>query len=557
MKRIIVIGWDGATWDVLRPLMSKGIMKNLSSLCKEGFASKLESTIPPVTAAAWTSFMTGKKPSKHGIFDFRGFDSRERKDYLANHSFCKSLTLWEILSKHKKKSIVLNLPLLYPPPNIDGIITFGFDIPSSACAFAFPETIDSEIKKRWPNYSPSMRLFDCNFSKVDSWVEKYLDSAIDSVKLRSQIAVSFGKEKDWDLLLVHFQELDYLQHFIWKRIQRFLNGEVEGLSRQLVGFFKVLDEKLGELIRAFQDEETTFMLISDHGFGSNPGTIFPNVILKENNYLFQTGKSAKSFMKKISRMKESVKIHFLHTKNPLGTIFKNSIEFLDSIKIRFFPSSLPDLWIDTQNKALSLKRLNVDWSRTKAIMAMGDTYGFVYINPLVVKDDQAYRKIIIDLKSLFRDKKDPYYFAPLFEDILTFKEAYGEEKCDGTCPDLILIPREGCSVFIDAPTRIYYEHGSTEGYHRKNGIFVLKGHKVKKISSDFLPKLIDIFPTILALFNIEIPNDIDGSVLENIFEEKIDFRISNFGSQKEARVKAYSDQESDEISQKLKSLGYL
>src|ERR1051325_356488 len=68
--KIILFGLDSATWDLVRPWCSQGLLPNLSRLVQNGVSGNLESVLPPITPPAWTSFSTGKNPGKHGIFYF-------------------------------------------------------------------------------------------------------------------------------------------------------------------------------------------------------------------------------------------------------------------------------------------------------------------------------------------------------------------------------------------------------------------------------------------------------------------------------------------------------
>src|SRR6266446_4925190 len=115
VEKIFLISLDGATYDVLRPLAEQGCIPNLQRMLREGLATELESVVPPVTAPAWTSFMTGKTPSKHGIFDFTRFDMQDYSWAVNNAQHIRSKTLWQILSEKGKRVIVLNLPYTYPP----------------------------------------------------------------------------------------------------------------------------------------------------------------------------------------------------------------------------------------------------------------------------------------------------------------------------------------------------------------------------------------------------------------------------------------------------------
>src|SRR2546423_10891839 len=93
--KAVIIGLDAATWALIRPWMAEGGMPNLARLMNAGVSGKLESILPPITPPAWTSFMTGKNPGKHGIFNFveAAVDSYEM-DY-ANGGSRPSVPGWE------------------------------------------------------------------------------------------------------------------------------------------------------------------------------------------------------------------------------------------------------------------------------------------------------------------------------------------------------------------------------------------------------------------------------------------------------------------------------
>ena len=78
-KRVVVIGWDGATWDLIDPWIKEGKLPFLGSLKESGAFGLLQSTTPHLTPPAWTSIFTGVNPGKHGIFDF--FELERYKKY--------------------------------------------------------------------------------------------------------------------------------------------------------------------------------------------------------------------------------------------------------------------------------------------------------------------------------------------------------------------------------------------------------------------------------------------------------------------------------------------
>lgn len=67
MKKVIVIGIDGSTFDIIFPLISMGKLPNLKRIINNGTYSILNSIIPPISPCAWSSFITGKNPGKHGF----------------------------------------------------------------------------------------------------------------------------------------------------------------------------------------------------------------------------------------------------------------------------------------------------------------------------------------------------------------------------------------------------------------------------------------------------------------------------------------------------------
>src|SRR5437667_7688229 len=70
MRRVFLTCWDAATFDLIRPWIAEGTLPNLARVMACGAHGPLRSTIPPWSFQAWSSFLTGKNPGKHGIFDF-------------------------------------------------------------------------------------------------------------------------------------------------------------------------------------------------------------------------------------------------------------------------------------------------------------------------------------------------------------------------------------------------------------------------------------------------------------------------------------------------------
>ncbi len=114
MRKLLIIGLDGATWDVLMPLIRNNRLPIFKKLVKNGSYGILESTIPPVTGAAWLSLATGKTPGKTGVIDFLNRKDRSYKLYPTSSADFKGRSFWDYLSKANKKVGIFNYPCYFP-----------------------------------------------------------------------------------------------------------------------------------------------------------------------------------------------------------------------------------------------------------------------------------------------------------------------------------------------------------------------------------------------------------------------------------------------------------
>ena len=102
-NKLLVIGLDGASFNVLDPLIEKGYLPNIASLIAGGTRADLTTTFPPITAVAWSSFMTGKNPGKHGIFEFVRRDHHSNRELAVNASFRQGRAIWDLLGDAGKR----------------------------------------------------------------------------------------------------------------------------------------------------------------------------------------------------------------------------------------------------------------------------------------------------------------------------------------------------------------------------------------------------------------------------------------------------------------------
>ena len=112
--KVFVLGLDGATWDVLEPLIQDGLLPNLARLRKQGAWGALRSVFPPLWPVAWTGVMTGKNSGKHGIFEFLEHGMIPFEVESIRRAAIQMELLWEIASRYGKRTVVGGMPISYP-----------------------------------------------------------------------------------------------------------------------------------------------------------------------------------------------------------------------------------------------------------------------------------------------------------------------------------------------------------------------------------------------------------------------------------------------------------
>ena len=127
---LLIIGFDGATFDLIKPWARDGYLPHLAGLMREGVTADLASTLPPVTSPAWPTFMTGTNPGKHGVFDF--IQPHGENFTLVNSTRIRQPTLWRRLSDVGYRVGVLNVPVTYPPQEVNGFMVTDILSPRNA-----------------------------------------------------------------------------------------------------------------------------------------------------------------------------------------------------------------------------------------------------------------------------------------------------------------------------------------------------------------------------------------------------------------------------------------
>ena len=538
-NKALIIGIDGATFDVINPLASAGRLPNLSGLMRKGSYGDLRSTIPCLSPTAWTSLMTGTHPAKHGILDFFG---RNRNDYGAiffNASYRKMDTIWSMAGRMGRKVIVINVPMTYPPEKVNGVMIAGMDTPYGCSNFMHPETLKNELDKAIGGYKLEKGGIRNVMGNTDS------RKIFDILENRFAVTKYLMKSRDWDLFMVVFEATDRVQHNFWDNVKTGRESADENLVAKV---YEDIDKKIGEIVKSL-DDNVTVVVMSDHGFGPIEKAVRLNLWLAERGYLAFDGNFKPG--------------------NSLWSHVKESI--LNKVK-RLVPNAL-----NPKRSSHSYQILpGIDWGKTRAYAFGG--MGNIFINLKgrermgVVEPGKEYESLREELMRELTALKDPENSRKIISKAYRREEAYGQGFSEDA-PDILLEWSYGYSFIgekerhvlrIDSKKdRGFFSLHRWRGNHLPNGIFILNGPNIRAGNEVNDAHITDIAPTILYQMGMPIPGYMDGKVLAEAIDEgflksnKILYTEDKDSGVNGSEVVKYTNDEEDAIKSKLKDLGYI
>lgn len=254
-RRVLLVGWDGATWDALDPLLRAGRLPHLAAVLARGWRAPLRSTIPAVTPAAWTAMATGLDPGVTGVLGFRHLDLRRPSGYsprLAGSADLRGRTLFEYAAQRGVGVAALAFPMTWPPfPLTDGVLLSGWPRPETPRAPVLPASMESELGP-WS----TGRARPADPTRTDAGRNDPVTAARERDGRTHRAALHVLRTRSDALTAVVYQGTDHLAHRFWGR-------------PELDAYLERVDAWLGELLDA-AGPDTSVLLVSDHGFGAGP-----------------------------------------------------------------------------------------------------------------------------------------------------------------------------------------------------------------------------------------------------------------------------------------------
>lgn len=463
----MIIGLDGATFDLIGPWVEEGYLPTFERIMEEGSYGNLMSTVPPTTIPAWISLGTGKNPGRFGLYYmFHLTEERELKPtppILKDYGF-----FWSKIAR-KEKVGLLNIPFIRTE------LKNGFCVPGRGTIDPYPRDMRSKLPA-WTGARPDWR-------KGEKYNLEILNQMVENQAKNTKYVL-----KNWDLdfLFSFFVATDTIQHQFWGYMDEDHPLYKDSKYKDaILNLYRKIDGKIDEILSLIDDEVNLFIL-SDHGFQPYRYSISINHWLKENGFL---------------QLKEGKK-----DESSLLKFLKRGHEKLQGTRLeKLIPSEVKSRAID--NFFPRIDRV-IDWEKSEAYAATDG--GGIYTEDNETKEE---------ISEKIKDLENPYTGEPVVREVLRSEEIYSGERTK-SAPELMVIPRRGMwitcrlgypSTVIKRPSII-----SGSGTHSREGIFMARGPDIisgKKFDSN----ITDIAPTISRIFGLE-EGDVDGNVLEVIVD---------------------------------------
>ncbi len=529
VQKVMIIGWDGATWDYIDPLLEKGKLPYLQKLLNDGARAVLHSTQPPYTNVAWPSLITGLGPAKTGVYDASQRKSESYQAVPYNLTGYRGAPVWQWITQFGRRAGVLNVPMTFPATAVNGYLVTGFDSILDSEQIAYPRQILAE----WAAQGHPYRILEEETALMDSQnphqprgdVTDFTARWVRLTEEQGELTAWLWQTQPVDLMFVVFSGTDSINH---------RTHDVKAIT----AVYQAADKALGRILNAL-DDQTLVCIVSDHGSTPANRYISLNRALHEGSWLHYKPELAGHYWRRI----------------PAGYVMQSAWQRLPQAARRFI--SAPLLRRDGR---LAAAYENIDWSRTKAFAR--SSMGPLYINvngryPQGCVSMAEYETVQTELKAWFEQLTDENGRA-LFRCAWRRQELYPNAPPNDDVPDLLLEPADWRDHMITGfptdPLARPIPANSEYGTHTPDGILALYGPGVKKGAALKPAHITDPIPTILTAWGLPIPETTDGQVLAAAFEKLPAIKRQKAAIQAETPARVPN---SDEITNRLRALGYL
>jgi predicted AlkP superfamily phosphohydrolase/phosphomutase/Flp pilus assembly protein TadD len=292
LRKLVIVGVDGADWLNLQPLVETGKLPNFARLMKDGATGPLRTIEPMLSPLLWTTIATGKYPEDHGILNFTVVEPGSGKKVPITRHYRKADAFWNFTGDYGRRVAVVGWLATHPAERVNGVVVtdkIGYlafapqDRGQKATGTVYPESRLEEIE-RLVVHGATVPFEECesiihvdrdvfeerrilDFDPKDSINNLILLYA--STRTFENIGLYLLDHDRPDLLAVYFEWIDAVSHLFMLHSPPKLADVPEaeyGMFKDAVEQSYILqDAMLGEFMGRL-DDETVLMVVSDHGF---------------------------------------------------------------------------------------------------------------------------------------------------------------------------------------------------------------------------------------------------------------------------------------------------
>jgi predicted AlkP superfamily phosphohydrolase/phosphomutase len=534
MARVLILGLDGATWQVLEPWARAGRLPHLARLMARGAWGPLRSTVPPLTLPAWSSFMTGKNPGAHGIFAFRrlvpdGYD----RGGLANARDLRAATLWDVAGRAGARVGAVSVPPSYPLRGVNGFVV--------GCMLTPPGervTEPPEVAETLGNYEIDLPAPRGLQRSDPDYLERglpYLDGLRRQTVQRTEATLRLMHDHPTDLLCVVFYAPDRLQHYFWDDVCGRGDSADDGDARvraAVEAVFTALDAAIGALAEA-AGPEATVVLVSDHGFAPKPLRS-----VRINRWLADRG---------LLRPRPLWRLRRRLARKLLSRAARERYDTIDHV----VSLGKSRAWAETIEPGTAGIWVHARERYPYGCVASGAEY-------------EAVRREIETGLGALRDEDG----EPVFRAIHRREDLYRGPYVS-SAPDLVAVCAGRCGVVYESLRRDLrerelfgpFEELGFTGIHDPTGLYLFAGPPVQPGRGPEYP-IEAIAPTVLHLLDLPVPRDMEAppctAVLREDFLRRHPVRLAEAPADAPAEAGDWRSAEDEAlVAERLRSLGYI
>jgi len=520
--KLLVIGLDAADLDVLGPLLDRGELPHVGKLLRDGASGVLRSTVPPVSAPAWATFLTGVDPGRHGLYSFvveRGGGSTQ----LASLTDIRAPRIWDHVTRQGARPVIANVPVTWPPVAFDGVLVTGMLTPETAATqFTHPPELGAALRAAVPGYR-----IDIDRDLLEDR-DGLFEALNEMTRRRRDLFVHLMRTEPWDVLVAAFTNTDRVQHSFWRHDRAKVDEH-----------FRLVDGFVGDLLAEVDLSETRVLLMSDHGFQGARYKLYVNRLLADAGLL-------------ATHRAPGADEHYDRRRPDYFEGFQGG---------RGAPKHKGGL----VKRALAAAGLSgdvaIDWAGTRAFLWSLDTGGVAvnlagrYPHGCVAEAD--YESVRDEVIALLSSLTLPDGTRAL-RSVRRREEVYSGPYVD-RAPDVVVEPDDALAFGMKLDAREALRgHKGEEGHHSPRGLIALAGPGIRR-GATIGGAIRDCVPTMLHAMDLAVPEGLDGRVILEAFDDGREVRTiaAADDGRGPGEEPVYTSEEEEELRRSLEGLGYL